>query len=748
MSKIPKLSQSIFGQGRSAQENVRQVAIPNPHQGLGSAISASSDGLSKVFNGAMALAQEGQQLALEEAQVAFNAAITKRFDEEVFSLSGEAAAGSTSAAERILREEEARQLERLSNYGGGASRQFRMYAAKSAPDRMSSAVRYGRGQVKQARIEAGNIEMKQGAEVYATTGSESSFNGVLASFDRTWEAQFGYIANGGALAKFDEHLKDGFVNYRGEKLRIVDAIKPGDRGVISREEANRLRTRLDAERQRYEKSRQDQIDLLTAKRVDKFLEWGQLDQAQNYVASVIQGGYRPSDNALSLINSRLEVFGRNKIVADEASVCVQRALATGAQDKDSFGGRYHTPETDRAFAEMRAQLVERAAQDTTGMGKRLLGLFDMQARAQLQLMDANYKADWESTVKDMKDKGLFNKGMLAARGTFISNMPDSPIKRVLAQEYSKAAAAEAMSRAEKIKNNPEVKANREALINGIKVNIAANNLKIVYKTVGGEEKAYPIDVNNDDQFEMYLDRLGLTDDERVALQQYRQSPRIESVLAATYAAEALDALAGFKDKENKGYKYFDASNVWKVLPGLEQEIQRILRYRPDIDFRKGSNDTSRQWLKDQIRNYIIAQEYTDPVTKRVIKLRDQLDNMVDKYGNVDRAQLFTPERMYELSRTPEQLKLEAEYFRDLYTATAGPDADTNQPYNADYDGAKAAARRGLVPIKTADGDTLYVPKGKAEAHRKRENDEKERREAVKKAQEDYKATILWHRDMI
>lgn len=739
MSKIPKLSQSIFGQGRSAQENVRQVAIPNPYQGLGNAISAASDGLSKVFNSAMALAQEGQQLALEEAQVAFNAAITKRFDEEVFSLSGEAAAGSTSAAERILREEEARQLERLSNYGGGASRQFRMYAAKSAPDRMSSAVRYGRGQVKQARIEAGNTEMKQGAEVYATTGSESSFNGVLASFDRTWEAQFGYVANGGALAKFDEHLKDGFVNYRGEKLRIVDAIKPGDRGVISREEADRLRTRLDAERQRYEKARQDQIDLLTAKRVDKFLEWGQFDQAQEYVASVMQGDNRLSDNALSLINARLEVFGRNKIAAEEASVCVQSAFATGAQDMESLGGRYRTPEVDRAIAEMRTQLAERAAQDTTGMGKRTLELFDLQARARLQQMDANYKADWKSTVDKLMEEGLYKGGKLADRVTRISNMPDGPIKRTLLRKASEEMAAEKMQLEESIKKNPELKANRDALINGIKVNIAANNLKIRYKGLDGKEVAVPVDVNNDTEFERYLSTGVFTAAEREILRQYRTAPRIEDGLAATFAAEVLDELGDLEDNKAKGVINFDARNVWKVLPGLSQEIQRILRYRPDIDFRKGSNDADRQWLKRQIRAYIIAQEYTDPVTKRVINLRKQLGNMVDEYGNVNAAQAFTPERIYELSKTPKQLKMEEEFFRNLYLTSAGPDAETLQRYNYNYDGDKAAARKGLAKIKTAEGDVLFVPKEKQETHQKREDTEKQRRATAKKAQEDNKS---------
>lgn len=729
MANIPKVSQSIFGQGRAAQESVRAVHIPSSTEGFAQAANAMADSAKLVFDGAIKLAQEGQQLAVEEAQVAFNDAVTKRFDTEVYGLAGEAAAGSADVAERILREEEARQTERLSHYGGGATRQFRVFAAKSATDRLSSAVHYGQGQVKRARIEAGNKEMQQSAQLYGKTGSEVARDNVLAAFDRTWEAANGRLVNSDTLAKYDENLEKGFVVFRGEKLRIVDEVKPGERGVITRQKANDLRARLDNERQVYEKSRQNQLDIMAASRVDQFLEWGQFDQAQLYLESLAiskatKDQYQVSDRAFELIKNRVEVFGRNKIVAEGANSLIQGVVAEGAQNPQSAGGRYLTPEMERAAAATEAKIAHEAANDLTGMAKRKLELFRLQWSTIKKEKETNLNTDYQETLTAMKDKGLFNKGSLASRGQHISNLPEGPIKKRLAHAWAKEAAAADEALKKRLEKNPEYKAARAARLNGVKVYIAA---KSTVKTATGE-----YNLSDDKQFSNFINSQGFTDDEKVELMSYRQSPRIEHAVAAQIAAETLDSMFGYKDAPEKNRIYFDASNVGFVMPGLDAEIQRITKFRPDLDF-KSMNKDARDWLKKEIQRYIVSQEYTDPVSKKVVTLQEKLKKTVDEEGNYEEANRLTPERLLNLYRSDEQIKKQHEYYRSLMVTSVGPDETNTQLYNSVYDTAREAARSNMARINAANGSRYWVDKSKQTEAQTTEDKEAKRLKDAKRA---------------
>lgn len=738
MAKIPIVSQSIFGQGRTARVDYKPVAPSNPLEGVASALSSTAKGLKSAFDGAIKLAQEGQQLAVEEAQVAFNDAVTKRFDAEVYGLAGEAAAGSADVAERILREEEARQTERLSRYGGGATRQFRVFAAKSATDRLSSAVHYGQGQVKRARIDAGNKEMQQGTQLYGKTGSEAARDNVLAAFDRTWEAANGRLVNSGTLAKYDENLEKGFVVFRGEKLRIVDDIKPGERGVITRQKANDLRARLDNERQVYEKSRQNQLDIMAASRVDQFLEWGQFDQAQLYLENLAiskanKDQYQVSDRAFELIKGRVEVFGRNKLAADGANSLIQSVVAEGAQNSQSAGGRYLTPEMERAAAATEAKLATEAANDLTGMAKRKLELFRLQWSAIKKEKETNLNTDYQETLTAMKDKGLFNKGSLASRGQHISNLPVGPIKKRLAHQWAEAAAAADEALKKRLEKNPEYKAARTARLNGVKVYIAA---KSTVKTASGE-----YNLSDDKQFSNFINGGDFTDEERLELTLYRQNPRMEDAVAAQIAAETLDSMFGYKDDPTEDIKYFDASNVWYVMPGLKDEIQRITKFRPDLDF-KSMNKEARDWLKKEIQRYIVSQEYTDPVSKKVITLRDKVKKVVDKHGNFKAADLITPERLLNLYKSDEQIRKQFEYYRSLMVTSVGPNETNTQLYNSVYDTAREAYRSNMTYINAANGTRYWVDKSKQPKAQALEDKEAKRLKEAKSAMLTYWLMML------
>ena len=234
MARIETPMQSVFGSPREARVTTRHPGMPDTLGGLAKSLKNFGSDMESIFNGAVRLGEEGQELALAQARADYNQEVQTRLDSEVNNLEGISAADAGERARRIFESAEQRQLERLSAYGARPSQRFQLYAKENQTTRMSHVVNTARGKVKSATIQLETQNQKNSAALHGATGNEREIETLLESQRKAYELTNGVIDRE-AIATFDKNAERGFVALGGQRYPVKDGIvhgiSPDGRGV-------------------------------------------------------------------------------------------------------------------------------------------------------------------------------------------------------------------------------------------------------------------------------------------------------------------------------------------------------------------------------------------------------------------------------------------------------------------------------------------------------------------------------------
>ena len=733
MAKIEKALPSVFGQGRAAHVTTHHPGMPSVYDGLARGLKGFGSDMSEIFNGLIRLGEEGQNLALEQARADYEKEVSERFDAEVFSLNGISAADAGKKAEAILKSARDRQMEKLSAYGMRPERAFSFFATRSGATSLSRAVHHGRTEVRRATREASEQVIGNNIKNYGSTGDANMLAEINEAHDRAWEVSNGRLISAEKLAEFDKNLEGGFVLLNGEKLRVVDKIAPGDKGVIARATAQDLRDRLGRENEMYERSRQNLIDRAHAARIDEFLKWDRLSEAEQHLAdeALRAPRERMSQGIRERIATQLGLHCEVLSVRTDAQAASQSALAAGA-DAYSNGGRYWTPATERAVFEVRKRLSEEARSDERGLAAKKLSLFDAYINAERGARHALEKADYVEQHAQLAKQGLLDPAKLGDLASTLATMPDSPIKDRFVEAYARMRRAVE----EKVSNNPEVKKQRRAHVLEFKRHQAAGApLKFGNRT---------FDLSKPEELAAATTLAGFTPEEIAEVKAYSTNRRIHQGDAAQIVADALNQANNYTPDPAKGKRYFTAQAVLRLCPEVLDRLEEVAKMYPEI--RLDTKD-GRAWMREQVIQYLMAMQASKPgwlpeamesvpAALRVpllggallayalpgannsdVGLAEYLSGAIDKKGNIVNADMDF-QSFIDLGRTPDQITEELQYAENVRAF-----AVKSIPRDKGIDHAEAhASRHGMVRV-VEHGRIVY----RSAATQKRIEEEEKRR---------------------
>ena len=736
MAKIEKALPSVFGQPREAHLAVRHPEMPDVYAPLARGLREFGGGAQHIFDGLIRLGEEGQNLALEQARADYDAEVAERLDKEVYSLSGVSAAEAGRKAESILQAAENRQLERLSAYGARPGQAFRNFAARSGAAHLSRAVGHGRAEVRRATVDAGNRVMANAAKLYTATGDASALDEINEAHARTWLAGNGRLFDAEKLAVFDRNLKEGFVAWNGEKLRVVDQIAPGDKGVIARATAEDLRARLAQESSMYEQSRQDQIDLTHAARIDQLLKWNMLSEAEAHLANDAQRpqNMRMSPGAFARAEAQLKVHRELRTAQTEARSEVQAVLALGAKEPRSLGGRYWTPAMEVQVSEALKRLNAEAAADETGRAAKKLDRFKTLINTEREARLARERADIAQLHVDLAQKGLLDPAKIGEFGDTVAAMPDSPVKDYAAGMYARnraaveerAARMEAKARAEEEKKAKKIEAEKKKIAANPEVRRMERAILLEFQRrwAAGEPVEFgnvKFDLSKREEFDKALDASGFTPEQKAEIRAYTVNKRIDMNAAAQVVADVLNQANGFTPDSGKGKLYFTRQAAIALCPEVMDRLEAVAKMYPQIklDTKEGQN-----WMREQVLKYLFSIQASEPGWLwgvNPVLLHEFLAKGIDAEGNVvDESRTF--EEFRNRCRTPEQLRRETQYREDVRAFAMGRASRV-----VEQDEAAALARqRGLVQTEI-NGESVWLPRAEAE---KMKADKKKKDKAV------------------
>lgn len=418
MPKIQTAEASLIGQPRSGRISPHHPGMVNPYAGAGDLASSMGKSMLNMFNQLAGLAEEGQNLALSQAEADFNASVAKRMDEEVFSLSGVAAAEAGEKARKIYEEERDRQLGILSQYGAAPSRSFSLFADRNAPGQLTRAAAYGRGEVRKANLEANGHALNSQTALYAATGGDED----LATGVELVIEQF-YLANG---------LPKDF-----------------DMGANPQ-----VKAALDKKIQNYK-------DLAGASRIDALLKRGDVEGADLLLESGIL-----SKEAYAAAKVTVDEHANQLIAEVEAGDWLTLNKADYASNNPkSLGGQIVTPEFQRKLLMDLEEQQQKAYKDPTGMEQRkynkMMTMYhqyitrarEMEALAKEQIIG-------ELSGKTPQDVNYYAPGNESALIEQIKKLPASHIRDALMKDaISRQVKADA-----KLNETPEAKRLRESSV--------------------------------------------------------------------------------------------------------------------------------------------------------------------------------------------------------------------------------------------------------------------------------------------
>ena len=734
MARIETPMQSVFGSPREARVTTRHPGMPDTLGGLAKSLKNFGSDMESIFNGAVRLGEEGQELALAQARADYNQEVQTRLDSEVNNLEGISAADAGERARRIFESAEQRQLERLSAYGARPSQRFQLYAKENQTTRMSHVVNTARGKVKSATIQLETQNQKNSAALHGTTGNEREIETLLESQRKAYELTNGVIDRE-AIATFDKNAERGFVALGGQRYPVKDGIvhgiSPDGRGVKLAD----MRERLLKENLQFEQSRQNSIDLARQERVTNLLKWGDVRGAEEYVAKHdprAKGANALSERAFEALSTEVQRARTRLNASLDASRDWSAAVADYAQtDKKSFGGKLWSPGMEMKAQELLEEQLAKARKDETGIEQKKYDALYYQINQSRAQSRAWEKASREQIIDEFSDYNgtgvnLFaagNEGRLIEK---IQGLPESYIKDDLMR-----TAARKMSEAHIRKRNlPAAKASRQAKVVEI-ASAMATGTKIDLNRAGENNPNLRFDSTDRKQLSRAIALCDFTADELQQIKNFQDGFPMN--IASEQVSSVLNGLCDFTVDEEKGKVYFTGQSVNALAPELVLEVQKVLGMDVERAQRAREGKLNKEDLlavRRTITKLLQAKNASEPSWwggMRTVKLPEFLGKAVSEDGS------YTTDVTYgafcDLAQSPEQI---AEFEKVLNGIRL--ELRPRRIWEDEEELKRTNRAPGSVDAGTAKGEAEFKYRGKT-YYRTKESDAKEKAAEAKAQQE-------------
>lgn len=352
MAKIENVSQSFFGEGKSATRSVRPVDIPNPYAGAANALAMGARGLGSITGGLVDLAHKGQELRrrteeteLRSAQVRYNALLKEKLALLQKEYTGVSAPGALEA----LKDWNANIVNELcKNKSVWVRDKIREFTETSGINAHAGLIAWSTEQVNRAFIDVNNAGMTQDAKTFAATGNDTPFNNVCDSFNRGYFVQNGFITDAATMAALKKGYEAGeipalFKDEASGKY-VIDArrakIKIGDKaGEMSKDDAKAYMAELERQHEHYTKSFRNQIDLMVAMRFDVLMKGNDFNAASQFIKEIDNGKWGPvTKNAKSVMKESLGRGMKVKTTVDSVTNMFDTFFSKQTPEVQKYGG--------------------------------------------------------------------------------------------------------------------------------------------------------------------------------------------------------------------------------------------------------------------------------------------------------------------------------------------------------------------------------------------------------------------------
>lgn len=598
MAKIEKVEQSIFGQTRGAEIHAVRTPYVDEHAGLMNGASRLVGGLVKAAEGVARLKGEAENLALEQAQADYLQEVTSSMDKDIFSLHGQALAGAEDKAGSILSGAENRQLEKLSRYGSGVSRKFRLFAQRHSTGSISRVTHYAAGELRRATGEAAKSIQASSFNTYKISGDDASREAYMEAFNKEFLVRNGRLVDDAKLAKLKEDVGKGILTIRGENLRIVDEVKEGDKGVIGKAAATDLVERFTRENAAYRQEMEQATDALHAGRVHYLLQNKMYKDARFYLENRAEG---LSDRARAALEASVKMESDREAAVLDAGEWIQKMNQTQAgNDALSMGGKLFTHEWDKACLEELAVQQKKAQKDPFGVETVKYNAMLNQYQQTKALKQAFNHAEKGRITDSLMREGLYKPGNEGALVNAIRALPGD--NNHIKEELMYDAISRKVKADVRLASTPAAKRARESRKLEL-IRIASDRGRV---SVGG--KVY--DLGKQADLKEYLQNSEFSAAEQQEILKAADAPFPLAMTTELIAGELNDIL-GLKD----GDKQFTASAVNILAPELVVEISRTLGYdaRTADNARKDKlSKEERTRVREAIRNILRSRVANEP----------------------------------------------------------------------------------------------------------------------------------------
>jgi hypothetical protein len=721
---------TIIGEGRSARVSKPSLNMPDIYGGLTRGLRDAAGFARDTFRQAAAAEvrakQEKESLLLEQAMAEYDEEVSFKLQDQVFSLSGESAAGAGELARKISHEAWERQQEKLSGASPQVVEKFRLFVQKDSTSRGPRVMAYEQAQLRSARVSMNGKLLSSRTRAYAETGEPWYLEGIEESFQAMTENSGQRVITPEKMEVFNSLYDKGEIVLQGEKLKIVDgpATEPG---TISRSHADDLRSRLRKDMEWYAAELQSQFDAAHSARVDAYLANGQIAAAASYLDAVTQPEARRgmSREAREVAMGKVSRHQEVQAVQITGQVLADHTLAAGIRYDASLGntsldGRYWTPAREQARLnaerDMMAAMKE-ADPETRPKLDRALNMYRQQISQEKALRQEYEKADILSLTEQFRDSGLFDPYRIQDFSNEVAKMPDSPVKA----HFQNMVTRLQIEQQEAVRGTPEYKKFQEARLAEFKRHMSAGEPL----TLDGVD----YDLTDSNQLSAAVRASGFGPEAVVQIMAYASTKRVPYHRAAGILAETLNELNGYEPDPDKGKVYFDQYNVTAVAPELLTELENIAAMNPDIDM---DTKEGAKWMKDTLRGIILNTKRSKPgiTGAKAVSLHHWLGQAVTKSGELrdDReGRRDYATFLHQLATTVEQKRGEMDY-RDMVRR-----ASLGQPASWQRVPAGAAEaeleREGSVKTKYKL-DEVYLPREEVE-RRAMEKRKKEKERELK-----------------
>lgn len=660
MAKIEKVKQSVFGRTLGAELRAAKVRPVDMAAPLERGLSRFVQGATSLVNTFSRLKEEEANAALEQAQADYLQEVTEGLNKEVYSLHGEALHGAEDRARKIQLDALNRQREKLSRYGAEAGRRFSLFAQRNSTGETSRVVHYAAGEIRRSTLDAAQRTQSSSLRNFSMSGDDFSREAYLESFDRAWGVANGRIITDDKLRVLKEDEEAGFVRIGNEKLRIVDEIKEGDKGVISRDKADDLLARFTQENAAYNQAHREAVDNLHTARINQLLKWGDvvgakayLEQRTNEKGAVLSGRARTALSSL---------IGKNYMqikVGLEAGVWMNGLLkGIGKSDSKSMGGQLYTPEFERQGLAAISRQTELAGIDATGEARARLNAMTSQFNQRLQVMRAFTRSETERITNYLSGgnpsgTNYFVSGKEPELIEELNKLPDSYIKdKLMADALRRRAIADA-----KLADTPEARRMREARIMEF-MRLMSEGTPVAIRYPGDPEGGLmKFDLSKKDQADRALDYFGFTAREKQRIHASLQDPFPLRIVTGLISDGLNDALGLSPDDP----KRFTPGAVSYMAPELVERMRKLLSYdtrvadsaRAKGALTKDEEKTLRTKVKTLLQSYAVKEPgklwgFND------VSLPEFLYRGLGENGNLD-AEFFY-DKFTDLAMSDDQLR--------------------------------------------------------------------------------------------